>query len=176
MSRRLALGLIFALAASAAQPQLEPLDEAGFRRLVASAKGRVLLVNFWATYCLPCREEMPHLAALAAKLKARGFILATVSADEPEDEGAAAAFLRTAGAEALPAYLKRARNDEAFINAINRRWSGALPASFIFDRAGRLAHSFFGEVPVSTLEAAVKPLLAPAPTTSARETPASAAP
>ncbi|RPJ83419.1 MAG: TlpA family protein disulfide reductase, partial [Acidobacteria bacterium] len=70
----------------AAQDRLVPLDEAVYQKLIASAKGQVLRVKCWATWCVPCRAEMPALAKLAAGLRAQGFQFATVSADEPEDE------------------------------------------------------------------------------------------
>ncbi len=139
-------------------PPLGPLDEAGYHRLVAQAKGRVVLVDFWATWCDPCRAEMPELVRLAARYQARGLAFATVSCDEPEQEADAAAFLHKNGAPA-PHYVKRAANDEKFIDAIDPKWSGALPALFLYDRQGRLVKSFIGETEMGALEAAVKQLL-----------------
>ena len=57
------------------------------------------------------------------------------------------------------AYIKRARNDEDFINAIDRKWTGALPALFLYDRQGRKAASFIGETEASEIEAALRKLL-----------------
>ena len=138
--------------------QLRPVDEAGWERLLTSAKGQVVLVNFWATWCAPCREEMPALAGLQSRLQGRGFRLVTVSADEPEQEADALRFLEQQGISA-PAYIKRAKKDEDFINAIDRKWVGALPASFLYDRAGKKARSFIGEVPLAELESAIRKLL-----------------
>ena len=64
--------------------QLTPLDQAGFAALINSHRGKVVLVDFWATWCDPCREELPKLVALSRKLP---FELITVSADEPEQAG-----------------------------------------------------------------------------------------
>jgi thiol-disulfide isomerase/thioredoxin len=138
--------------------KLQPVDEAAFERLVASGKGQVVLVNFWATWCAPCREEMPALVKLESKLRSSGFRLVTVSADEPEQEPDALRFLEQQGVGS-PAYIKRPKKDEDFINAIDRKWVGALPASFLYDRAGKKARSFIGEVPMSELEAAIRKLL-----------------
>jgi thiol-disulfide isomerase/thioredoxin len=142
----------------AAQDRLVPLDEAVYQKLIASAKGKVLLVNFWATWCEPCRAEMPALAKLEAGLRAKGFRLVTVSADEPEDQAAALQFLRRSKVQG-PAYLKRVKNDDAFITSVDPKWSGALPALILFDRAGRKARAFVGETDLKALEAAIRTLL-----------------
>lgn len=147
-----------ALAATLAGAELKPLDEAGYARLVAASKGKVVLVNFWATYCAPCRKEMPQLLALEARWRARGFRFVTITADEPEQAAAARQFLEGIKAPP-PAYIKRATDDDKFINAIDPQWSGALPATFLYDRQGRKVRSFFGELDLQALSAAVEKLL-----------------
>jgi thiol-disulfide isomerase/thioredoxin len=153
-----ALLLLLAGAVSPGAAGLPALDEAAYPKTLAAQRGRVVLVNFWATWCAPCRKEMPGLASIEKKLRARGFTLITVSADEPEDAAAAEAFLRKSGV-AGAGYLKRTRDDNAFINGIDPKWSGALPASFLYDRRGRKVRSFFGEVEMTELEAAIGKLL-----------------
>lgn len=137
---------------------LLPMDEGGFQKTVAAHKGKVALYNFWATWCLPCRKEMPDLLKLQANLKGRGFDLVLISADEPETEAAADKVLKQNGA-AGSLYRKAAKNDEAFINAIDPKWSGALPASFLYDRKGQKVRSFIGEADMKALEAAILKLL-----------------
>jgi len=145
-------------AAAAAPPKLAPVDETAYRSLIASARGKVVLVDFWATWCEPCRDEMPKLVALEARYRARGLKLVTISCDEPEQEDGAADFIRHTAAP-QPAYVKRPKNDEQFIDSIDPEWSGALPALFLYDRQGRLVKSFIGETDMAALEAALKPLL-----------------
>jgi thiol-disulfide isomerase/thioredoxin len=141
-----------------AQGPLKPVDEAGFKQVLAGAKGKVVLVDFWATWCAPCREEMPQLVALESKLKSKGVQLITISADEPEQQKAAEQFLAKAKAQA-PAYIRRAKDDDEFIRSVNPKWSGALPALFVFGKDGRLANSFIGSTPMKELEAAISKLL-----------------
>lgn len=148
-----------ALGTLAAPPvKLTPVDEAGYLKQVGARKGKVLLVNFWATWCEPCRKEMPELARMQSALRARGFELVTISADEPEDEKAAIAFLVKAGIPD-PAYLKRVKNDDRFINSIDAKWSGALPALVLYDKAGRKVKTWVGESDLKAVEAEIKKLL-----------------
>ncbi len=139
-------------------PMLQTINEKNYAQLIASHKGNVLLVDFWATWCAPCREEMPQLVRLSRDLKPKGLRLVTVSCDEPEDRTKAAQFLAQAGVSE-PGYLKQAAEDEAFINLVDKKWSGALPALFLYDRSGRLVRTFTGETEMPVLEEALRKLL-----------------
>lgn len=142
----------------AASADLKPIDESGYARFVASSKGKVLVVNFWATWCSPCRKEMPELVALAAKYRARGLEFATVAIDEESDRKAVAEFLDKTKVPP-PTFIKNFQNDEKFIGLVDSRWSGGLPFTVVYDRSGRKAHVFPGEVNLKELEAVILKLL-----------------
>ena len=134
------------------------MDLNGTPQSLVDYRGKVVLLNFWATWCKPCRAEMPELAKLSKRLAARGFALVTVSSDEPEQETAAANVLKNDGITG-PAYIKMPKDDDKFINAIDPKWGGALPALFLYDRTGKKIRSFIGETPTKELEAAIEKLL-----------------
>jgi thiol-disulfide isomerase/thioredoxin len=138
--------------------KLQPIDELSYPKAIAAQKGKVLLVNFWATWCAPCREEMPALAKLHASLKAKGLEMITVSADEPEDEKAAVAFLNKAGVSAA-SYIKRAKKDDAFIGLVDANWQGALPLIALYDKAGKKVKVWVGESDLKQVEAEARKLL-----------------
>jgi thiol-disulfide isomerase/thioredoxin len=138
--------------------ELKLVDEAGYAKLVASMKGQVVLVNFWATYCVPCRKEMPQLVALEARLRARGFRFVAISADEPEQTAQARGFLDQNKVPA-PSYIRRAKDDDKFVALVDPKWNGALPASFLYDRQGRKVRAFFGQLDAKALSAAIEKLL-----------------
>jgi len=150
--------LVLSVVALCGQPRLSPVDESGYRSLLKSSSGQVTLVDFWATWCAPCRQEMPLLAKLDARLRDRGFRLITVSADDPEQAPAAVEFLKKSGISG-PAYLRNARDDDKFINSVDPKWSGALPALFLYDRQGKLVKSFIGETETAAIEAAIRKIL-----------------
>ena len=137
------------------QQRLLPVDERGYQKILAANAGKVILVDFWATWCAPCLDDMPAVGRLEAKYQHKGFKLITVSCDEPEQEAAAHRFLEKNGVP-LPAYIMRVENDERFITAIDRKWSGALPARFLYGRDGRKVKAFIGETQIGELEAAIK--------------------
>ena len=123
--------------------------------MLKSNAGNVVLVDFWATWCAPCRKEMPLLAKLDGQLRPKRFHLITISADEPEQEQAAVDFLKKSGISG-PAYLRRAKDDDKFIASVDPKWSGALPALFLYDRQGKLVKSFTGETEIPAIEAAIQ--------------------
>ena len=138
------------LAQQPAQPKLAPLSLEAYNRLIASHKGHVVLVNFWATYCIPCRTEIPELVKFSAQLRARGLDFVLISADEPEQEPQARKFI--AGKAPGPLYIKSADDNDKYAAAIHAKWEGELPASFIYDRSGRKVGAFIGEVPLKNIE------------------------
>jgi thiol-disulfide isomerase/thioredoxin len=153
------LGFCLMAVTLAAQPKPVAVNQAEYGKLVAARRGKVVLVNFWATWCLPCRKEMPELVQLSRKLAPRGFDLVMISADEPGQEALAGKVLQDNGAAGAFYLLKTADNDK-FYPTVDTTWtSGALPALFLYDRAGRKVRSFMGETSVKELEAAIAKLL-----------------
>jgi thiol-disulfide isomerase/thioredoxin len=155
---RLPVLLIAAAGLLPGQAKLAPVNETSFAKMVATHKGKIVLVDFWATWCVPCRKEMPQLVKLSEQLRARGFDFVTVSADEPGKETAALKVLAE-NAVASPFYWKKAADDDKFYNAVDTNWSGEIPAMFIYDRSGKRVKSFLGETPVKDIEAAIQKLL-----------------
>ncbi len=133
---------------------LNPIDSSGYKDLTRGYRGNVLLVSFWATWCVPCRTEMPALAAMQKNVT--GFRLVTISADDPDAAAGAEKFLRETGIEGR-AYIRSAEEaDDKFIPAVDPKWSGALPANFLYGRDGKLIRAFIGETKPSDLEAAIR--------------------
>jgi len=151
------LALLFCLPLFATGP-LVPINEAGFQKLVSSHKGKVVLYDFWATWCAPCRAELPRLVLLERKLRSQGVEVVTISADDQEHKAAAQKFIQMFDVQG-PTYLRQADDDDRFSNAIDPKWNGALPALFLYDKAGHKARSFIGDTDMAALESAVHKLL-----------------
>lgn len=149
--------LFCSLAATLSAQSLVPVDQPGYPKLIAAHKGKVVLVEFWATWCKPCRAEMPELVKLEQKLRARGFDLVTISNDEP---GAQPAALKVVSENHVPGktYVRKTADEDQFCDAIDPKWGGALPALFLYDRSGKKVRSFIGETPVKDIEAAIDKL------------------
>jgi len=120
----------------------------------------VVLVNIWATWCVPCREEFPDLLRLREEFAPRGFELVLVSADFSAQLDNARSFLAEQGVD-FETFHKRGR-DQEFIDGLDPRWSGALPASLLIDRTGIQREFWEGKVTFEQLSPLVEALLSPA--------------
>lgn len=131
-------------------PELELTDLAGDPVSLADYQGTVLLVNNWATWCPPCREEMPVLDAYHQEHASQGFSIIAVDAGE-----AAADVRRYAEAMALsfPVWL------DPDMEAIRAFRNTGLPSSYVIDRQGQVVLAWSGAISREMLEKYVTPIL-----------------
>ena len=120
-----------------ATPALELRDVDGKVHRLADYKGKVVLVNFWATWCTPCREEMPSMQSLHDSLGGRPFAVLAVNVGE----GARAA--RDFGEKMALRFPMLLDSDMA----TTRAWSArVLPASYVIGPDGKVAYSYLGAI------------------------------
>ncbi len=119
------------------------------------AHQRPLLVNFWATWCDPCREEFPDLVKIDQHYRRKGLDFIAISLDDLGDiKTEVPKFLRQMRAT-MPAYLLNVPDPEKAINAVDPKWSGALPATFLYNPEGKVVFKHFGRVEPLELRAAI---------------------
>lgn len=141
-----------ATSAMADGPAVEPIGAAGIRSRVADGGG-VTLVNMWATWCAPCRAEMPALLRVARAHKGDGVRLMLVSVDFDDQLPAVRKFLVSHGVDQTTYYKNE--KDQPFIDAMSNEWSGALPATLVYDRKGKLVEFWEGAADENRFEHAV---------------------
>ncbi len=118
-------------------PALQLADLDGKSHDLAALRGKVVLVNYWATWCEPCRDEMPSLSRLQNKLDPKRFVVLAVNVDEPESR--IRKFLEQTPL-GFPVLLDPERK-------AGKAWNvRVLPASFVIDRNGRIRYTAVGEL------------------------------
>jgi thiol-disulfide isomerase/thioredoxin len=120
---------------------------------VRASKAPLVFINAWATWCQPCIEEFPELVHFQKAHPPPDAELLFVTTDFGSEREKAETFFRSSGAQA-PGYMKKG-GDMEFIDGLSKRWSGALPATFLFDRQGNLLELWQGKVDFEKLEAAL---------------------
>ena len=142
-------------------PAVTQIDLAGLRKEL-NASDKPLLVNFWATWCDPCREEFPDLVKLDAEYKGKiDFITITLDDAEELTRGVPK-FLTEMKAE-MPTFLLVSGDDDAAIAAVSKDFTGALPFTILYDGSGKQAYFRQGKVRLDILKAEIDKLVAPAP-------------
>ena len=157
---------VVAAPAGTATVAVPPIDAAGLKKQIAARKGKVLVVNFWATWCAPCVEEFPALVKLYNTNKTKGLDFVTVSFDEKSDAPTkvipflaknkltSGTFINKSGGELDDKYLKLLEPKLPADAPI------AIPRTYIFDRKGKLVKVLVGGQTYATFSKTVAPLLA----------------
>ena len=143
----------------AAGPKVTVVNLAGLKKII-KPHGKPLLINFWATWCDPCREEFPDLVKLDEQYKGKiDFI--TISIDYlSELKRDVPKFLSEMKAT-MPAYLLHVPDENVAISLLANDWNGSLPMTFLFKGDGSKAYSKMGKVKIPALEAEIKKLIEP---------------
>ena len=122
---------------------------------LAQLRGKVVLLNFWATWCAPCREELPRLAHLQAKYQKHGLVVLAVSVDNEREN--IAGFIQEYSVK-LQTYGDRDKR-------VSRLYDPqTMPSSYLIDRNGtlRFVHNGYSESELKRIEAEINQLLKPA--------------
>lgn len=157
--------ILLVVAAAAAAPQARPprdpelLDAQGYKQLLEKYRGKALLVNFWATWCEPCRDEYPMLNELAKQYAPKGLYVVGISLDDDGEIILVRRFLAR-HRPVFPNFRKRAGHSEEFSRAVDAGWNGTLPTSFFYAADGTQVGRLTGGGDRSAYEAAIRTLLA----------------
>lgn len=146
-----------AKAAATADPAL--IDLAGYKQLLVKYKGKPVVVNFWATWCEPCREEYPMVVDLAKHYAPQGVVVLGIDMDDEADMNLVRRFL----ARTQPGFTNYRQKPgidlDAFYQAVNPSWGGTMPQTIFYGRDGRIAGFFIGTRSQQVFDQAFRGLL-----------------
>lgn len=138
-------------------------DPFGTEQRLSALKGRIVVLNFWATYCVPCRKEMPDLAAIQNEYAALGVQVVGASADAPEDRARILEFVKETKVN-FPVWTGATTAD-----MLRFGLGAALPGTVIVGRDGRVAKVISGVVNQADLKKQIDSMLASAEKAAAVE-------
>ena len=154
----LILGVLAAILPLSCQSQTQGLSDQGIpvlvtadaeeiRSVIVDNDAKLSVVNFWATWCVPCKAEFPDLIKVGKEFEGRGVQVLFISTDFEDEEEAVQRFLTE---QKVPwrSFLKKG-DGYAFVQSFFEDWSGALPTTLFFDGEGNLIEYWQG---ISTYE------------------------
>ena len=124
--------------AAAERARIALLDSTRLESLLRNRDGRALVLNEWATWCVPCREEFPDLIRVSGEFTGRPVDFVGLSVDYPDEvEKKVRPFVAGIGVP-FPVFVQNFKRQKDLINRLSPDWSGAIPATFVYTRSGRL--------------------------------------
>jgi len=136
-------------------PDLTFTDVNGTKYTRASLVGKVVVVNFWATWCKPCEHEIPDLARVYDKYKGEGLVILGVMTDDMDNQG----LLNFQSDHEMNYPVVRANSDIM----VSFGYPGSLPTTYIFDRGGKQVSQRVGGMREQQLRDLIDPLIAQVP-------------
>jgi thiol-disulfide isomerase/thioredoxin len=138
------------------------IREAEMHKAITRHKGRVVLLHLWATWCLPCLDELSMVAKFAREAQPKGVELVSISLD---DDSVPAAwkvgrilYQKTGGQ--LASRIVKVADRDAFVAGVDPRWDGQIPALFAYDQLGRLRKALVGPATREGIDSMVADLIA----------------
>lgn len=132
----------------AGEVKVDLIDAKGFKAAVAKQKGKVVLVDCWATWCVPCIKGFPETVALSRKYADKGLVVISLSFDDPEDEDTPAKVLKFLKKQeaTFPNYISREDLEQGGAESFDIE-GGSLPHYKLYDRTGKLLKTFSNSDP-----------------------------
>ena len=146
-------------ASAAPVPQIRTVTAKQIRALVDDSQGKVVVVNFWASWCPPCVREFPAITKVYEQYHDKGLTLFAVSMNSAEERDEIEQFLQTYKPP-FPIYLADAQ-DKTFNEGVLEKWFGEMPMTLVFDTAGKRVLAHRSEITYKELSSKVEALLPP---------------
>jgi len=137
-------------------PVVSPIDTDALKGLITQQRERPLLVNFWATFCDPCRDEFPDLVKIDNEYRPQSLDFVTVSLDDIDQLKTDVPKFLSSMKATMPAYLLNTTDPEPAINFIDKRWQGDLPATYLYNAKGEVVYKHIGRVNTAELRQAIE--------------------
>ena len=136
-----------------------PIDTDALKTLITQERQLPLLVNFWATYCDPCRDEFPELVKIDKDYRPRAMEFITISLDDVNDIKTSVPKFLDSMKATMPAYLLNVSDPEPAIDLIDPRWQGSLPATFLYNEKGEMVYKHIGRIKEPELREAIEKVI-----------------
>lgn len=119
--------------------ELKELDEAALTKLVKNDDGKLLLINVWATWCAPCKAELPEFLTMHRMYRHRELQVVTISIDDPDEQAAALKVLQDKKMSTTN-YISKIATQDKLAEILDKEWQGPLPYTVLIGPGGKVLY------------------------------------
>lgn len=140
--------------------QVEAISIEDFHRVLETHQGKVIIINFWATWCIPCVQELPELNELQKRFRDKGLMVIAVSLDDQDKlEDSVRSFFAKRAPD-LISYLSTEEEPSDFVSSLDPEWLGALPSTYFLNGKGEVKKGATGRLSYQRFEELTNEMLA----------------
>jgi thiol-disulfide isomerase/thioredoxin len=146
-------------AVAADAPPIAAIKASELIDIMNKTRGKVTVLNIWATWCGPCVQEMPDLVTFYNETDREALEFVSLSLDEPAEIDTTVRAFQQKFKVPFPIHVLSGRDDAGMNTAIRGEFDGMIPTTYIYDKSGALVNKIMGAVPLAALREQVQPLL-----------------
>lgn len=150
-----ALAALLATVSAAFAAPAEAIAPKDLERILAAERGKIVVVNLWATWCAPCLTEIPDLIRLESDLADLNVALIGISVDEPRGSTAAIETMRDKRFPSFRTYARDKTEVDYLVSVIDSAWNEVVPTTYVIDRDGKVAKRIQGKKSLEEFKAEV---------------------
>jgi thiol-disulfide isomerase/thioredoxin len=147
------------IAPSHAETPTKPIQADAFKAALAKERGKVVILNFWATWCVPCLREIPDLIAVTDEVKQSGVVLIGVAVDDPSPNSAEVERFRTKYFPKFLTYARQSAEMDELASVVDPAWNEVVPTTYLIDRNGKVVSRIQGKKSAEEFRLAIRKLL-----------------
>ena len=143
----------------AAEVPAKPVNAAEFKSALVSARGKVVVLNLWATWCVPCLREVPDLLAVTNEVKASGVVLIGVAIDDPSPGASEVERFRKKYFPDFFTYARQGPEMDELASVVDPAWNEVVPTTYLIDRSGKVVRRIQGKKSAQEFRKMIKEML-----------------
>lgn len=133
----------------------KPVSAAEFGSLLQKERGKIVILNLWATWCVPCLREIPDLLALESQMKLEGVKLIGVAVDDPSPGAVQVDRFRQKYFPKFVTYARQGADMDELASVVDPAWNEVVPTTYILDRQGKVVVRIQGKKSREEFRAAI---------------------
>ncbi len=144
---------------SRAETPTKPIRADAFKAVLEKERGQVVILNFWATWCVPCLREIPDLIAVTDEVKRSGVVLIGVAVDDPSPNAVEVERFRKKYFPKFFTYARQSAEMDELASVIDPAWNEVVPTTYLIDRNGKVVSRIQGKKSAEEFRVAIRKLL-----------------